>query len=149
MERFLEHALAVLQLLDFDLFRSTGTGADVQSLSDDAGTLFEMASAGARAVARETDDGFIVLAGGTALKEERPALQKTYQLLRNQLRQDRKLTEGHDPALLQFVQDVRFSSPSAAASVIAARSASGPEEWTVRGSGQTYKTWQAARLSDR
>ena len=48
----------------------------------------------------------------------------------------------------RFAADVAFASPSAAASVVAARSASGPREWKVSGNGQTYRDWRAEQLGD-
>jgi hypothetical protein len=48
--------------------------------------------------------------------------------------------------LYRFATDVAFASPSAAASVVAARSASGPREWKLRRTGQLYRDWRAARL---
>jgi len=50
------------------------------------------------------------------------------------------------PSKTTFTTDVTFASPSAAASIVAARSASGPREWKVRGTGQTYRDWRAVRL---
>ena len=47
-----------------------------------------------------------------------------------------------------FAVDVAFASPSAAASIVAARSASGPREWKVAGTGQSYRGWRAERLGE-
>jgi hypothetical protein len=61
---------------------------------------------------------------------------------------DRKLIEGPNPDLLTFAANVLFSSPSAAASIVTARSASGPREWRVKETGQLYKDWRAERLNE-
>ncbi len=47
-----------------------------------------------------------------------------------------------------FAADMAFASPSAAASIVAARSASGPREWKVAGTGQSYRDWRAERLGE-
>jgi hypothetical protein len=48
----------------------------------------------------------------------------------------------------RFATNVIFASPTAAAAVALARNASGPKEWKLRGTGQTYKMWRAANLAD-
>jgi hypothetical protein len=69
-----------------------------------------------------------------------------YRALRDQLVQDGRLVEGEEADLYRFTTDVAFASPSAAASVVAARSASGPREWKLRRTGQLYRDWRAAKL---
>jgi hypothetical protein len=39
----------------------------------------------------------------------------------------------------RFAANVISPSPTAAAAVVMARSASGPQQWKLRGTGQTYK----------
>lgn len=50
-----------------------------------------------------------------------------------------KLAPDTTSDLYRFHSDVTFPSPSAAASVVAARSASGPLEWTLTSTGQSYQ----------
>jgi hypothetical protein len=133
---------------ELNLFRgaaevSSGMADDV---SDHGTVLFTLSAVGVSALARETDDGFVVLAGSTARKTGTEAFSSGYRALRDQLVQERRLVDGAPPDLYRFTSDVAFSSPSAAASVIAARSASGPREWAVKATGQTYRDWRAARL---
>ena len=113
--------------------------------ADDA-AVFTFATAGASVTARETEDGFVVLAGSTARKSGTDTFPLGYRALRDQFIQDGRLIDDADPAFYRFATDVTFGSPSAAASVVAARSASGPREWKVRGSGQLYRDWRAERL---
>jgi hypothetical protein len=61
---------------------------------------------------------------------------------------DGKLIAGPAPELYAFATDVAFTSPSAAASIVAARSASGPREWRVKETGQLYGEWRAERLDE-
>jgi len=45
-----------------------------------------------------------------------------------------------------FAENVSFSSPSAAASVVRAGNTNGRREWKVSSTGQTYADWQETRL---
>ena len=67
-----------------------------------------------------------------------------YRALRDQLVQDGRLVDDAETDLYRFAVDVTFGSPS----VVAARSASGPREWKVRGIGQLYRDWRAAKLGE-
>ena len=67
---------------------------------------------------------------------------------RDQLVQDGRLVDGPSPELFMFAVDVAFASSSAAAAVVAARSASGPREWRLRETGQSYRDWRAERLGE-
>ena len=68
--------------------------------------------------------------------------------IRDQLVQDGHLVDGPSPELYTFAVDVACASPSAAASIVSARSASGPREWKVQGTVQTYRDWRAERLGE-
>jgi hypothetical protein len=71
-----------------------------------------------------------------------------YRALRDQLIQDGRLVAGPSPEILEFTVDAAFASHSAAAAVVAARSASGPREWKVQGTGEAYRDWRAERLGE-
>jgi hypothetical protein len=111
--------------------------------------MFAFATAGASATAHETEEGFVVLAGSTARRIPTETFPAGYLALRDQLIADGKLADGPTSDLYTFTSDVVFSSPSAAASIVAARSASGPREWKVEGTGQMYKDWKATALERR
>jgi hypothetical protein len=146
MEFFLDQLRLILPILGFDLFRRS-MHSDISTASrrpDDV--TFAFATAGASATARETEEGFVVLAGSTARRIPTGTFPAGYLALRNQLIADGKLTDGPTSNLYTFTSDVVFTSPSAAASIVAARSASGPREWKVDGTGQMYKDWKAAAL---
>ncbi|HEX2256394.1 MAG TPA: DUF4357 domain-containing protein [Afifellaceae bacterium] len=145
MDYFLGQLRLVLPVLGFDIFRPPAA-ASGPSGDDDA--AFTLATAGASATARETEDGFVVVAGSTARKNGTYTFPLGYQALRDQLLQGGSLVDGPEPTLYRFAVDVPFGSPSAAASIVAARSASGPREWKVRGSGLSYRDWRAERLGE-
>jgi hypothetical protein len=147
MDFFVEQLTLVLPIVGFDLFRrSVHTTASEGASNIDDDIMFVFATAGASATARETDDGFIVLAGSTARRTPTETFPAGYLALRDQLIASGKLTHGPASDLYTFTSDVIFTSPSAAASIVAARSASGPREWKVNGTGQMYKDWKAAAL---
>ena len=53
-----------------------------------------------------------------------------------------------DPNFYEFTQDYSFTSPSAAASVIAARNTNGRAHWKHEASGQTYADWRDAQVEE-
>jgi hypothetical protein len=105
--------------------------------------VFAFSAAGASATARETDDGFVVLAGSTARRHGTGTFPAGYQASLS-----RSGAWSTVPHPSWFNEDVAFASPSAAAAIVAARSASGPREWRLRGSGQCYRDWRAERLGE-
>ena len=146
MEFFLAQLRLVLPVLGVDLFRRPVNQAARDVAVGDA--VFAFSTAGATATARESDDGFVVLAGSTARRQGTGTFPAGYLALRDQLIQDGRLVDGPSPELFQFTVDVAFASPSAAAAVVAARSASGPREWKVQGTGQAYRDWRAERFGE-
>jgi hypothetical protein len=109
--------------------------------------MFRFATSGAVATARETEDGFVVLAGSTARRGQSGTFPAGYAALRQKLLFEGHLIDGEPGGVYRFTADFAFSSPSAAASIVAARSASGPLEWKLEASGQTYREWRERRGS--
>jgi hypothetical protein len=99
MEFFLGQLRLVLPILGFDLFRMPVT----QTAGDDA--VFTFSTAGATATARESDDGFVVLAGSTARKQGTDTFPLGYEALRGQLVQDGRLVDGPSPELFMFAAE--------------------------------------------
>lgn len=146
MDAFIDQLRIVLPLVGFDLFRARHPVSMAATQQSGARPTFEFVTGGASARAQETEDGFVVLAGSTAKTATSATLQAGYRALRERLGAEQSLVEGPSPDLLVFVADVSFASPSAAAAIIAGRSASGPIEWKVVGTGQSYRDWRAATL---
>ena len=146
METFIDHARLVLPILGCDLFRTRITKPVTPGALATSEGLFVFATAGARATARETEDGFVVLAGSTTRKRTSDTFPAGYRALREKLIADRQLIDGPSAEVMSFTGDVVFTSPSAAASIVAARSASGPLEWKLGETGMTYRDWRAGRL---
>jgi len=151
MDAFVDTAAFVLPILGGDLFRrrqgpqAAVQGARVPSAGAES-TVFTFATGGASATAQETDDGFIVFSGSTARRTASGTFPAGHAALREKLIGSGQLRESPSPDLLVFATDVTFSSPSAAASIVSARSASGPLEWKVQPQGLTYRDWRTSRI---
>lgn len=140
MAYFLNQIKMTLTILGFDLFKKKSTAAGAER------PIFILQSIGLTALARETDEGFVVLKGAHAKSELSELFPPGYGTLREKLVAEGKLVPigGY----LEFTSNVAFSSSSAAAAIILGRSASGPREWKLQKTGETYKSWQSAALSE-
>lgn len=144
MEFFLEQVQMMLPVLGFSFLmpkpaHRTPTEAAPQS------PTFELRIAGTHAKAIESNGELVVLQGSTARKEG-TASWDSYRSQRDQLVADGKLREGDDANYYVFAEDVPFSSPSAAATVVAAANCNGRSNWRISGTNQSYADWQAAKL---
>ena len=88
----------------------------------------------------------MIFAGSTARRAASSTFPAGYAALRDKLVANGQLVDGLSPDLLTFATDVTFSSPSAAASIVSARSASGPLEWKIQPEGLSYRDWRVARI---
>lgn len=144
MDYFLAQVTLVLPLVGFDLFGRPRGARHSSSIHE--GAIFAFSPNGASARAQETDEGFVVLAGSTARRTPSGTFPAGYAVLRAKLLANGQMVDASSPDLYSFAADVVFSSPSAAASIVAARSASGPLEWKLD-TGQNYRDWRLAGLS--
>lgn len=119
----------------------------IESAKADQSPMFVLRRSGADAQAREINGEFIVLTGSTARKSG-VSSWTTGKALRDQLLDEGKLAEGPTAELLRFTENVAFSSPSTAASVVLGRNANGRLEWVADQSGATYAEWQDSKLRD-
>lgn len=153
MDTFVDNAALVLPILGCDLLRlrrppqaaPQGARADGVEVGS---PVFNFATAGAAATGHETDEGFVVFAGSTARRAASGTFPAGYAALRKKLVANGQLVDGSSPELLTFISDVTFSSPSAAASIVSGRSASGPLEWKIQPQGLSYRDWRASRVAD-
>lgn len=134
MEIFLEKIHQLLPVLGVEVLVPTtikAAGAtELESLSCEI--------KGLKATGHLTPNGIVVLAGSQAVLNERPSSQKYPWALnmRQKLKDDGALTVKTNH--LMFVQDVEFSSPSAAAAVIHGGHANGLIAWKNK-DGKTLK----------
>ncbi|EPR43546.1 protein of unknown function DUF4357 [Desulfovibrio sp. X2] len=153
MESFLEYLLMTLPALRIDMFLDKAspkesTGAEATESGESSSLFFELASPkhGLAAKAKLVDGEFIVLKGSTARLrwKGKGSWDSTYAKLHEELRATEVLVE--DGGHCVFAKSYAFRSTSAAAAVIKGRPASGPAEWKVVGTGQTYREWEASQL---
>lgn len=152
MEAFLENLLIVLPAVRVDTFiqRARAPRAAVAAVVLATPLVvpppplfhFEVKRHGLSATARLENGEFIVEAGSTARKSWE-GVPTSYTPLHEELVRSGVLREQGERNV--FASDYAFTSPSAAAAVIAGRSTNGATSW-VTDSGQTYKDWEAARL---
>jgi hypothetical protein len=141
MEYFLEQVKLILPVLGMNFLRPPATHE--KPTTDPAAPLLHMSEVGANATAREVDGSFVVLKGSTARKNGSPSWD-SYITLRDELvAQGKLLPKGEE--LLEFASDVEFTSPSAAAAVVAAANRNGRMTWKLQ-SGQTYAAWKEAQV---
>jgi hypothetical protein len=145
MAFFLGQLRIVLPILGIDLFRPDQAASSLRGEAAQS-PIFELQSVDASATGRDSDLGFIVLAGSTARKRGTSSFPQGYRSVRDQLVADGKLADDGHEEHYRFAVDVAFPSPSAAASVVMAGSANGQIAWKERGSGQPYRHWRSAQL---
>lgn len=143
MEYFLAQVEMLLPVLGFTFLDRAPEPARVNADSDSP--LFVFTSVGVKAEAREIDGKFVVLKGSTARKHGTPSWD-TYRGLRDELVEEGKLVDHIEADAFVFAENVSFSSPSAAATVVRAGNSNGRLEWKVLSTGQTYADWQETRL---
>jgi len=124
LEEFFANTTIVLPLLGYDIFEQK----DIKDVKKAGLSLF-CSGKGAEAKGLLLEDGkLLVLKGSTAIMKNAPAFeQHNYRKLKDKLISIDRLKVQDD--YLIFTDDYEFSSPSAAAAIILARSASGPIEW--------------------
>lgn len=143
MEFFLEQVQLVLPVLDFGFLQPRPSAEP--SPEGEASPRFVLSTIGAKATAIEARGEFVILQGSTARKAG-TASWDSYRSLRDQLVAEGKLADSDDPEFYVFTEDVAFSSPSAAGTVVAARNTNGRESWLIEGTRTSYAQWQAQKI---
>lgn len=150
MEYFLEQILLILPIIGIESFQSLPLNEQLTesnaTASKDLSPIFEMHVVGAHALGREFQGSFIVLKGSTARVDERQSWT-AYKQLREHLIQQQKLAPRPDGQFFEFQEDVPFSSPSAAATVINAGNQNGRTVWHIKGTSKTYQNWLDDKLA--
>lgn len=153
MEYFLDQAKIALPVLGVNIFRSLITPAS--PALGEAGprtetTVFEMTlkRLGITATAREVDGEFTVLEGSRARSEWTGVERHSYTGLRAKLEQDGTLASSPDGESMYFTRNYVFNSPSAAAAIVAGRTANGRTEWIVQGHRTTYGEWETQGIDE-
>ncbi|MEY1672649.1 GIY-YIG nuclease family protein [Gordonia sp. ABKF26] len=154
MEYFIEQAKIVLPVLGVNIFRSpatTTTASRVEAVSTRTDSpLFEMTlkKSGITATAQEVDGEFTVLEGSIARLKWTGGEGHSYTSLRAKLEQDGTLVPTPDGSAMRFTRNHVFASPSAAAAIVAGRSANGRTEWQVQNTRRTYGQWETEGVEE-
>ncbi|MGH3955938.1 MAG: GIY-YIG nuclease family protein [Mycobacterium sp.] len=154
MEYFIEQAKIVLPVLGINIFRSpkATTITPNQELVDARtdSPLFEMTLKKSRitATAQEIDGEFTVLEDSGARLKWIGGEGHSYTGLRTKLEQDGTLVPESNGLAMRFTRNHVFASPSAAAAIVAGRSANGRVEWTVHGTRRTYGQWESEGVEE-
>ncbi|WP_234698839.1 GIY-YIG nuclease family protein [Poriferisphaera corsica] len=144
MGHFIEMVKMMLPGLGFNMLqpRIDGNKEDIVQLARRA--TFVMTDVGTDAKAKEIDGEFVVLKGSTARKKGTKGWD-SYVLLRDKLVSDGKLSVIKN-GFYEFTENVAFSSPSAAAAVVAARNTNGRMSWRLANGAMTYGEWKSAAI---
>ncbi|WP_417629120.1 GIY-YIG nuclease family protein [Pararhodobacter aggregans] len=152
MESFIETLMMVLPAIRIDAFldkrRSVETKAPSSHASADPVFEFRVPRHGVAARATLRDGEMIVHAGSVV----RPAWvgdrkhNTHYFVLHDELVANGTIRMDGDAAVM--TADFAFSSPSAAAAVVAGRTANGRTSWLHVPSGQTYAAWEEAQVKE-
>ena len=136
MDTFLDEMLLIYPLLGLSAF-------DVPRREQASSPLLYLKGKGIVARGHERDEGFVVLSGSQAVKDELPSIHRYMTDLRASLKERGIFAAAGD--FLKLTQDYTFDSPSTAAGVTLGRSSNGRIEWQDE-QGRTLKALQAAAL---
>lgn len=147
MDTFLANVRLLLPTLGVDLFGVDGSNASMAPIADEVPHL-ELQWEEARATCTVNDGLFVVVRGSTARVKEVESLPEYLRVQRRRLRASGVLapTAGSE-LLLEFIQDCPFDSLSAAAGVVAGTGLNGRAYWKLKGTGLSYRDWQARQLA--
>lgn len=137
MDVFLGNVLGMLPVLGIHAFESSHGVAESAAFP-----TLTCTGRGVKAQGQDTPQGFVVLAGSHASKDEVPSLAKWFA---NVIAQRAELLAKGvlvpDGEFLRFTQNYTFNSPSLASAVCLGRSSNGREDWYLP-DGRTLKKLQ-------
>lgn len=160
MEFFLEQIQTLLPVLGMEFLRETPK-ASVDVTSAHPETITPRLSAAAQnspifsgdvrrheitARGQEIDGEFVVFKGSKT-RADWEGVDIAYTGLFRELVRSGVLVPTADGRHREFARDYAFSSPSAAAAVVAGRSANGRTHWVDERTGLSYAAWQEARVN--
>lgn len=151
MESFIETLMIALPAIRIDVFltkKRSGASTTIDTAIAQSGPTFsfKMPRHDVDALA-ELRQGELIVKAGSRVRAAWIGESKHnshYFKLRDELVRNGVIQSEGSGAVM--TEDYAFSSPSAAAAVIAGRSANGRTSWVVVGSGMTYADWEQAYL---
>ena len=156
MEYFIAQAKIILPVLGVNIFRTSqlrkATSAPELVYGNDrtSSPIFELTIKKSHlvATAQELDGEFTVRKGSMARAQWIGNPEHNYINLHSKLIEDGVLSPRTGSNFMFFTRDYVFASPSAAAAVIAGRSANGRAEWVIQNSRQTYGEWEQEGIDE-
>jgi hypothetical protein len=148
MEFFLDQIDVILPVAGFDFLRPQPIVTSGVVTGDDAAAVeifLVSENANVKASAIYQDGEVTVLANSHA--STKTYAVNLYSGLRQQLIDEGRLTLDSSTDRMSFGENVSFSSPSAASSVVLNRNSNGRTEWKLT-DGRTLKDWQDRQLED-
>ena len=153
MESFIDQLLMILPAIRVDLFTSKAKPDkpnSIQNKEPQETPVFELTlkKEGIKATAILEDGEFVVQKGSLARAEYvGDRSEKSYYWKHHDKLVQQGILQDHGRNKI-FVQSYAFSSTSAAGAVCNGRTTAGPLAWKVKGTGQSYKDWEAANLAE-
>lgn len=148
METFLEEIQLVLPVIGVDFFRKVGgvfTAASDDPSDKNPEFFLRHTKKGINAFATEIDGEFVLRAGSIGDLNESASFNERVAEIRQQI-----LSSGRAKSIengcFKLVDDVAFSSPSAAAVFLFGTSRNGRSDWLMKETKQTYGDWKASQL---
>lgn len=155
MEYFVSQLRLMLPLLGLDFLREAATIpnptapiAVKDSVTITRSPVFEIVSPKHKltATAQEIDGEFIVQSGSQCRASWEGSSGHNYLNLRKKLWDQNRIALSTDGKHGVFLEDVSFSSPSAAGAIIYGRASNGRTAWKIKGENSTYEDWQNSLL---
>lgn len=137
-EGYLDDLLLCLPIIGVNFFEKPRPGAGGHH-------RLYLKSRGVEASGFESPEGFVVLKGSTAARDEVPSIHQYMKALRRTLLENGVLADAGD--VFKVTQDYTFSSPSTAAGVILGRSSNGRLDWKDK-EGHSLKDLQEGTLTE-
>lgn len=147
METFLEELQLVLPVIGVDFFRRPQThSATQQPMVEQIRFNLHHSTKGISAHAVEVEGEFVVLAGSTGNLNQAPSFHDKLRIVRDQAFESGRAEKINDKNF-RVVQDIAFSSPSAAAMFLFGTSRNGRADWIVEGQSIAYGTWADSKVA--
>ncbi len=151
MNEFIEQFMVILPAIQVDMFvskiKTSDASLTMESPSDNPVFELTLKSEGVKATAVLVNGDFVVQKGSLARGEYIGKKRKhtSYLNLYQKLVEQGVLVDNGKNKV--FDKSYAFSSTSAAGAICKGRATSGPINWKVQGTNQTYKEWESELLN--
>lgn len=150
MDAFIDEILLVLPVVGVNFLRKPSTPKPAETNTRETLVIFvtENSNKSINAKAMEIDGEFVILAGSTGSLHEGPSFRTSGKI---KALRDRAIESGRVSTLnktFTVVDDIAFSSPSAAAVFLYGTSRNGRTDWIVENTSQTYGSWKEQSLTE-